>query len=126
MSESQESDVFVADDEAKLRELVAFHLETAGHDVTIFPDGQACWQRLQEADQLPGVILTDVMMPHMDGFQLVQRVRDDGNLSEIPIVILTGRGTESDVVRGLEIGANDYLTKPFRSQELIAHIERYL
>jgi len=126
MSESQGSDVFVADDEAKLRELVAFHLETAGHDVTIFSDGQACWQRLQEADQLPGAILTDVMMPHMDGFQLVQHVRNDGNLSEIPIVILTGRGTESDVVRGLEIGANDYLTKPFRSQELIAHIERYL
>ena len=126
MPERRKSDVFVADDEADLRELVTFHLETAGHDVTAFPDGRACWQQLQEADQPPKVILTDVMMPRMDGFQLVRHVRDDGDLSEIPIVMLTGRGTESDVVRGLEIGANDYLTKPFSSQELIAHVERYL
>ena len=126
MPEERRSDVFVADDEAKLRELVTFHLETAGHEVTVFPDGRACWQRLQEVDQPPAVILTDVMMPRMDGFQLVQHVRDDGDLAEVPIVILTGRGTESDVVRGLEIGASDYLTKPFRSQELIAHVERYL
>ena len=126
MTKREKRGVFVVDDEANLRELVTFHLETAGHDVTAFPDGRACWQQLQEAEQLPEVILTDVMMPRMNGFQLVQHVRDDGDLAEIPIVILTGRGTESDVVRGLEIGANDYLTKPFRSQELIAHVERYL
>ena len=126
MTKREKRGVFVVDDEAKLRELVTFHLETAGHDVTAFPDGRACWQQLQEADQPPEVILTDVMMPRMNGFQLVQHVRDDGNLSEIPIVMLTGRGTESDVVRGLEIGASDYLTKPFSSQELIAHVERYL
>ena len=126
MTKRQKRGVFVVDDEAKLRELVTFHLETAGHDVTVFPDGRACWQQLQEAEQLPEVILTDVMMPRMDRFQLVRHVRDDGDLAEIPIVILTGRGTESDVVRGLEIGASDYLTKPFRSQELIAHVERYL
>ena len=126
MTKREKRGVFVVDDEAKLRELVTFHLETAGHDVTVFPDGRACWQQLQEADQPPEVILTDVMMPRMNGFQLVQHVRDDGDLSEIPIVMLTGRGTESDVVRGLEVGASDYLTKPFRSQELIAHVERYL
>ena len=126
MTKREKRGVFVVDDEANLRELVTFHLETAGHDVTVFPDGRACWQQLQEADQPPEVILTDVMMPRMNGFQLVQHVRDDGDLSEIPIVMLTGRGTESDVVRGLEIGANDYLTKPFRSQELIAYVERYL
>jgi len=126
MPDEQGTDVFVVDDEAELRELVTFHLETAGHDVTVFPDGHACWQELQEADQPPGVILTDVMMPNMDGFQLLRHVRDDDGLAEVPVVMLTGRSTESDVVRGLEDGADDYLTKPFSSQELLAHIERYL
>ena len=123
---SARRNVFVVDDEAELRELVTFHLETAGHDVTVFPDGHACWQELQEADRPPEVILTDVMMPNMDGFQLLRHVRDDDGLAEVPVVMLTGRSTESDVVHGLEDGADDYLTKPFSSQELLAHIERYL
>ena len=123
---SARRNVFVVDDEAELRELVTFHLETAGHDVTVFPDGHACWQELQEADRPPEVILTDVMMPNMDGFQLLRHVRDDDGLAEVPVVMLTGRSTESDVIRGLEDGADDYLTKPFSSQELLAHIERYL
>ena len=123
---SARRNVFVVDDEAELRELVTFHLETAGHDVTVFPDGHACWQELQGADRPPGVILTDVMMPNMDGFQLLRHVRDDDGLAEVPVVMLTGRSTESDVIRGLEDGADDYLTKPFSSQELLAHIERYL
>ena len=123
---SAKRNVFVVDDEAELRELVTFHLKTAGHDVAVFPDGHACWQELQEADRPPGVILTDVMMPNMDGFQLLRHVRDDDGLAEVPVVMLTGRSTESDVVRGLEDGADDYLTKPFSSQELLAHIERYL
>jgi len=126
MPEDQGADVFVVDDEAELRELVTFHLETAGYDVRSFPDGEACWQQLQGTDQPPGAILTDVMMPNMDGFQLLQHVREDDDLSALPVVMLTGRGTESDVVRGLETGADDYLTKPFGSEELLAYIERYL
>jgi DNA-binding response OmpR family regulator len=126
MPDDQSTDVFVVDDEAELRELVTFHLETAGHDVAVFPDGSACWQELQAADRPPGVILADVMMPNMDGFQLLKHVRDDDGLAEVPVIMLTGRSTESDVVRGLEVGADDYLTKPFRSQELLARVERYL
>ncbi|ADJ14706.1 response regulator transcription factor [Halalkalicoccus jeotgali] len=120
------TDVFVVDDEPELRELVSFHLETAGYDVATYPDGEACWQQLQGTDSPPDVLLVDVMMPNMNGFQLLKAVRDGEGLSELPVIMLTARGTETDVVQGFDIGATDYLTKPFRSQELLARIGRYV
>lgn len=120
------ANITVADDEEELRQLVRFHLESAGHAVTIHPDGEICWQQLQRTDPPPDLLLTDVMMPGMNGFQLLERLREDEELSTLPVVMLTARGTEADVVQGFDVGATDYLTKPFRSQELLARIGRYL
>lgn len=118
------ADIFVVDDEPELRHLVSFHIENAGYDVTTYPDGETCWNQLQQADSHPDLLLTDVMMPNMNGFQLVKKLRQNDDLSEFPIIMLTGRGKEADVVQGLDVGADDYLTKPFRSQELLARINR--
>lgn len=120
------SSIFVAEDEDDLRKLITFQLETNGYTVTTYADGKACWQELQQSDQPPDLLLTDVMMPKMDGFQLLKSIRNKNDLSDLPVIILTVRGTESDVVQGLDTGATDYLTKPFRSQELLARIRRYL
>lgn len=120
------ADIFVVDDEPELRQLVSFHLENASYDVTTYPDGEACWHDIRQIDPSPDLLLTDVMMPNMNGFQLVKKIRQSDNISEIPIIMLTGRGKEADVVQGLNVGADDYLTKPFRSQELLARIDRYL
>lgn len=122
------AEVLVTDDNDELRHLISFHLETGGYDVTTAPDGETCWERLQETESAPDLLLLDVMMPGIDGFQVLQRVRkhENDSLAELPIVMLTARGTEADVVRGLDIGATDYLTKPFRSQELLARVRRHL
>lgn len=120
------ANITIADDEEELRQLVQFHLESAGHAVTTHPDGETCWQQLQRADPPPNLLLTDVMMPGMNGFQLLECLREDEALSTLPVVMLTARGTEADVVQGFDVGATDYLTKPFRSQELLARIGRYL
>jgi DNA-binding response OmpR family regulator len=120
------TDILIVDDEPELRQLISFHVENAGYDVMTYPDGEACWNQLQQADSPPELLLTDVMMPNMDGFQLVENLRQSDDFSELPVIMLTGRGKEADVVQGLDVGADDYLTKPFRSQELLARINRCL
>lgn len=120
------TDICVVDDEPELRQLVRFHLANAGYSVITYPDGEACWHGIQRADSPPDLLLTDVMMPNMNGFQLVKHIRQSDELSELPVLVLTGRGKEADVVQGLDTGADDYLTKPFRSQELLARINRCL
>lgn len=119
-------EILITDDDDELRHLVSFHLETQGYDVATASDGEACWQRIQGTGSDPDLLLLDVMMPGMDGFQVLQRVREHEALSELPVIMLTARGTEADVVKGLDIGATDYLTKPFRSQELLARVRRHL
>lgn len=119
-------EIFIVDDEVEVRQLISFHLENAGYHVTLYPDGEACWNDLQHSDSHPDLVLTDVMMPNMNGFHLVENISQADDLPEIPIIMLTGCGTEADVVQGFDTGAHDYITKPFRSQELLARIGRYV
>jgi DNA-binding response OmpR family regulator len=113
--------VLVVDDDADIRELVRALLERAGHDVAVAPDGREGLRTFHS--WRPDLVLLDVHMPALDGWQTLERIRD---LSDVPVLMLTAAGGELEKVRGLKAGADDYVTKPFGRQELLARVEALL
>ncbi len=110
--------VAIVDDEANIRETVAFALRREGYDVALYPDGAEAWSAF--AEKVPDVVILDILMPRMDGLELCRRIR--GLNETVPIIFLTSRDDEVDRVLGLELGADDYLGKPFSTRELIARV----
>ena len=115
------SRILVVDDEPDIRGLVRDLLERSGHAVVEAPDGRE-GVRLFHAEQ-PDLVILDVSMPGFDGWQTLERIRE---LSAVPVLMLTARAQEMDKVRGLRAGADDYITKPFGRQELLARVEAHL
>jgi len=113
--------ILVVDDEADVRSLIRILLERAGFAVVVAASGPEALQRLHQGR--PSLIVLDVTMPDLDGWQTLERVRD---LSDVPVLMLTARAAEMDKVRGLKAGADDYVTKPFGRQELLARVEAVL
>jgi DNA-binding response OmpR family regulator len=113
--------ILVVDDDPALRRLLETSLPDAGYQVQTVVEAQAAVETVIQ--QPPDVILLDVMLPGMDGFTLCKQLRE---WTSVPIIMLTARAAEKDVVLGLQLGADDYVTKPFRSNELIARIEAVL
>jgi len=113
--------VLVIDDEEDIRELVRTLLIRAGHEVSTAPDGRAGLRAFHAAP--PDLVVLDVAMPDLDGWQTLERIRD---LSDVPVLMLTARSGELEKVRGLRGGADDYVTKPFGRQELVARVEALL
>ena len=119
--------IYLVEDDAVIAELLAFNLQGAGYDTSPFRDGHALFKALenkQTAD--PDLFILDLMLPGMDGFEICARIRRNEQFRLIPILMLTARGSESDKVRGLETGADDYLTKPFGMRELMARVQALL
>ena len=115
--------VLVIEDETDIRELIAINLRDVGYEVVTASTG-AAGLRAATGPQTPDVILLDLMLPDVDGIDICRQLRADGSL--IPIVMLTARDTETDRVLGLEMGADDYLTKPFSVRELQARVKAIL
>lgn len=113
--------VLVADDDRDLRDLVGFTLTQAGYLVIKAADGTGALQSV--ADEAPDLVILDINMPGASGFQVCQTIRRD---SRVPIMMLTVRGEEEDLVRALELGADDYLTKPFSPRTLLARAKALL
>lgn len=113
--------VLVVDDESDIRMLVTELLKRGGYDVLEAPDGRAGLRILHE--EMPDLVVLDVSMPVLDGWQTLERIRD---LSDVPVIMLTARDGELEKVRGLKAGADDYVTKPFGRQELLARVEALL
>jgi DNA-binding response OmpR family regulator len=113
--------ILVADDELKLLRLVTRNLELDGYATLAATDGQEALALVETHD--PELLVLDVMMPKMDGFTVTQRVRE---FSSVPIIIMTARGDDQDKIRGLDLGADDYLTKPFSVDELLARVRAVL
>ena len=113
--------VLAVDDEPRLADVVRMNLEVEGYRVLTALNGAEALERLKE--DLPDLVVLDVMMPDMDGFETLRRIRE---VSNVPVIMLTVRQEESDRIRGLEIGADDYLTKPFSPRELQSRIKAVL
>lgn len=116
--------ILVADDEEDLRELVAYRLTRSGYNVIGAEDGQEAFELA--AERTPDLMILDVMMPKLDGYELTRRVRAEAALRSIPVILLTARSQESDIDRGFEVGADDYLKKPFNPDELVARVRAVL
>jgi len=113
--------VLLVDDDAKIRDLIRLYVERDGHRVLFAADGEAA---LETASRVrPDLILLDVMLPGLDGFEVCRRIRDG---SDVPIVLITARSGEGDKVIGLDMGADDYVVKPFSPRELMARIRAML
>jgi two-component system alkaline phosphatase synthesis response regulator PhoP len=113
--------VLVVEDEADIRELVSYNLTKAGYQVTGVVTGEEALAAV-EADP-PDLVVLDLMLPGMDGLTVCQRLKRDPKSDSIPIVMLTAKGEESDIVRGLNLGADDYITKPFSPRVMIARVQ---
>lgn len=113
--------ILTADDDPQLLRLISRNLQFEGYDVIAVSDGQQALEHIESHS--PDVVLLDVMMPKMDGFTVCQRVRE---FSTVPIIIVTARGQDQDKIRGLDLGADDYLTKPFSVDELLARVRAVL
>ena len=118
------SNVLVVEDEAAIAELIAINLRHAGFDVTVVPDADAAQRAVDRV--LPDLILLDWMLPGQSGVQLARRWRSESRTREVPLIMLTARAEEVDKITGLDAGADDYLTKPFSTKELMARIRALL
>jgi DNA-binding response OmpR family regulator len=113
----------VAEDDEQIAYILRFILEREGFEVHAAPDGRTA-KELIASLQPPALVLLDVMLPHADGFELLALLRATAGWEAVPVVMLTARSAERDIVRGLEAGANDYMLKPFKPEELRARIRR--
>jgi DNA-binding response OmpR family regulator len=116
--------ILIVEDEVNIVNLISIRLERLGHSINSADNGIAALELARELR--PDLILLDVMLPLLNGFQVLLRLKADPATAGIPILILTARGHESDIVAGIEGGADDYLIKPFSFPELIARVSATL
>ena len=116
--------IVLAEDEPQIARLVEFKLKKEGYEVTWKTNGEEALEAIRK--EKPDLILLDIMMPVMDGYEVLRRIREDENLKSIPVVMLTARAQERDVVKGIDMGADDYIAKPFHPAELLARVKRIL
>lgn len=117
--------ILIVDDEAPIREMIHTALDLAGYDCVEAEDARKAHAII--VDQRPSLILLDWMMPgNMSGIELCRRLKKDESLAEIPVIMLTARGEEDNKVQGLDAGADDYMTKPFSTRELVSRIKAVL
>ncbi len=116
--------ILVVDDEEDIRELVRLNLSREGYKILLCETGE---QALNQAfSKVPDLIVLDLMLPGIDGLEVCKRLRNDPKTQQIPLVMLTAKGEEADIVSGLELGADDYITKPFSGKVLTARVRRLL
>lgn len=116
--------ILVVDDEEPIQELLKFNLEKEGYTVLVADDGPAALKIIEE--KRPDLVILDVMLPGMDGLEVCNQLRQNSKVRDIPVIMLTAKVEEIDKVLGLELGADDYLTKPFSPRELLARIHARL
>ncbi len=116
--------IVVVEDEADIREVLIYNLEREGYQVFGEADGIKGLKMIQE--MIPDLVLLDLMLPGLDGLQICKHLKDTSATHQIPIVMVSARSSESDIVLGLELGADDYVTKPFSPRELLARVRAVL
>ena len=116
--------IWCVEDDASIRDIEVYALNSTGLAAEGFADGAAFWQALQRT--LPELVVLDVMLPEIDGIELLRRMKADAALREIPVIMATAKGAEYDKIQGLDLGADDYLAKPFGVMELVSRVKAVL
>src|SRR5690349_15017604 len=112
--------VLVVDDEPDITALVAYHLARAGYRVSTASNGTDALNAVK--DERPSLVVLDLMLPGLTGYEVIEHIRADAATTDVPVIMLTARKDEADRVKGLTMGADDYLTKPFSPQELVLRV----
>ena len=116
--------ILVVDDEAELSKAIIIRLKTLGYEVISAQDGQEGLEKAKNEN--PDLIVLDILMPKMDGYEVCRMLKFDEKYKSIPIIMLTARAKDIDKVMGKKVGADDYITKPFETEELIDKIKKHL
>jgi len=116
--------IVLAEDEPQIAKLVEFKLKKEGYQVTWKENGEEALEAIKR--ERPDLILLDIMMPVMDGYEVLRQIKEDEKLRDIPVIMLTARAQERDVVKGIDSGAEDYIIKPFHPAELLSRVKRIL
>ena len=116
--------ILIVDDEPSIVISLEYLMKREGHDTAVAIDGEAALEAL--AAWSPDLVILDVMLPRMDGFEVCRRIRSDPRWRDLKVIMLTARGREPEVAKGLSVGADAYVTKPFSTRELAAHIKHLL
>ena len=114
------------EDDASIRDIEVYALQSTGFQARGFEDGSAFWKALRDEEEKPQLVVLDVMLPGIDGVELLRRMRNEPALERIPVVMATAKGTEYDKIQGLDLGADYYLTKPFGVMELVSCVKAVL
>lgn len=121
---SQLHSILIVDDDAFIRKPLEYILEQEGYEARTACDGDECMEQVRS--QRPDLIILDVMMPRRDGFEICEVLKNDADLTDIPVILLTARGREADRERGMKLGAADFMTKPYSPSQLLQRIEELL
>jgi DNA-binding response OmpR family regulator len=117
--------ILVVEDDEHIAKVLTFMLERQGYRVTHAADGRVASNHVATASA-PDLVLLDVMLPYVDGFEIVRLIRERSDWAQVPVLMLTAKNTESDTVRALDAGADDFIVKPFQPNELLARVRRVL
>lgn len=118
--------ILIAEDERDIRELIAFTLKFAGHDVIQTVNGEEAYSTLLALEEKPDLVLLDVRMPKMNGYEVCEQIKTNPTTGHIPVVFLSAKGQESEVLTGLEAGAAEYILKPFSPDQLAERVKTIL
>ncbi|MGN0407707.1 MAG: response regulator transcription factor [Bacteroides sp.] len=116
--------IYVVEDDQNIREIESFALKNSGYIVEAFDCGKAFFTRIKE--KMPDLVLLDIMLPDIDGMEILKRLKNDLDMRRIPVIMVTAKSSEIDKVKGLDQGADDYMTKPFGVMELISRVKAIL
>ena len=116
--------IYIVEDDAAIRELEQYALQSSGYDVQSFESSESFWQAMNAA--VPELVILDVMLPGEDGFSILKKLRNTPSLRRLPIIMVTAKSSELDTVRGLDCGADDYITKPFGIMEFLSRVRAAL
>ncbi len=118
--------VLIIEDDEHIAGLLKFLLERHGFSTQVADNGRTAAELITSADAPPSLILLDVMLPYHDGFELMRTIRQQPGWQQVPVIMLTAKNMERDIVRAFDAGANDYIVKPFQPTELLARLRRFI
>lgn len=118
--------VLVVEDDPTIARLLRHWLTQRGYEVEILPNGRIAIDRLSADEDMPQMVFLDIMMPFADGFEVLTNIRSRNTWQKVPVIMVTSKSSEATIVKAFEAGANDYVTKPFRPNELMMRMSRLL